>query len=87
MDIKKIMEGTSLEKIQKEISLLGAGGAIDTMGEKMAITSKQKERDTDSNFDSMSSQTPAAKMLLGIGVIVKARHLCVCAHAFVHKWV
>lgn len=63
-------------------------GATEALGGKMAITNKQKERDTDSNFDSMSSRTPAARMLLGIGVTIKARYIvcvCVCVHMYLFK--
>lgn len=44
-----------------------AGGAIEAVDGKTAITNKLTETLT-------VSQTPAAKMLLGIGVTVKARH-------------
>lgn len=36
----------------------------------MSIANKQKERYTDSNFDSMSSWPPAAKILLGVDVSI-----------------
>lgn len=73
----KIMEGSSQKKIQGDPSCQIVVCAREVIGGEIVITNNHKERNADSNLDSMSSQTPAAKMLLGIGVTEK--YWCVSA--------